>query len=135
MGPRVNPEFVYRGREACTVSVLQYARTGRWLRTRKRDAKARESFSSCISLGRSRGREKEGGGEREKGKEDLFVRSLIRMDIFYDREVGQLPLFLGYLIGRLSSWYRSPRNPSTLEWAENKRLENVVGSSPALLEK
>lgn len=62
-----------------------------------------------LERNRERGRE----GERERTS---LVRSLIRMDIFYDREVGQLPLFLGYLIGRLSSWYRSPRNPSTLEW-------------------
>lgn len=59
MGPQ--RESRIRGREACTVSVLQYARTGRWLRTRKRDAKA-ESPSPCISLGRSRGTERRKGG-------------------------------------------------------------------------
>lgn len=76
MGPRVNPEFVYRGREACTVSVLQYARTGRWLRTRKRDAKARESFSVHLirTLEREGEREREGGRERERERTSSSVR-------------------------------------------------------------
>lgn len=120
--PRVNPEFVYRGRGACTVSVLQYARTGRWLRTRKRDAKARESFSSCISLGRSRGTGKERGREGER--EDLS-RPFAYQDGYILRS-GSWP---ASAVPRLPNWtalFLVPLAQESLHFgmeAENKRLE------------